>query len=95
MIHHEPRPDACASHSSGEDDEEDFVVVQVNNHLEELISFEHNSHVEDLTELTTDLNTSPDPDSVNDSMRRVTTALTGLARIRQLLGKQSDGKVTT
>tara|TARA_Y100000389_G_scaffold40067_1_gene34552 strand:+ start:10302 stop:10586 length:285 start_codon:yes stop_codon:yes gene_type:complete len=94
MIHHEPRPDACVSHSS-EDDEEDFVVVQVNNHLEELISFEHNAHIEELTELTTDLNTSPDPDSVNDSMRRVTTALTELARIRQLLGKQSDGKVTT
>jgi len=46
MIHHEPRPDACAGHSSGED-EEDFVVVQVNNPLEELISFEHNAHVEE------------------------------------------------
>jgi hypothetical protein len=94
MIHHEPRPDACAGHSSGED-EEDFVVVQVNNPLEELISFEHNAHVEELTELIADLNTSPDPDSVNDSMRRVTAALTELARIRQLLGKQSDRKVTT
>lgn len=94
MIHHEPRPDTCAGHSSGED-EEDFVVVQVNNPLEELISFEHNAHVEELTELIADLNTSPDPDSVNDSMRRVTAALTELARIRQLLGKQSDRKVTT
>jgi hypothetical protein len=95
MIHHEPRPDACAGHSSGEDDEEDFIVVQVNNPLEELISFEHNAHVEELTELIADLNTSSDPDSVNDSMRRVATALTELARIRQLLGKQSDRKVTT
>ncbi len=95
MIHHEPRPDACAGHSSGEDDEEDFVVVQVNNPLEELISFEHNAHVEELTELIADLNTSPDPDSVNDSMRRVAAALTELTRIRQLLGKQSDRKTTT
>ena len=95
MIHHEPLPDACAGHSSGEDDEEDFIVVQVNNPLEELISFEHNAHVEELTELIADLNTSSDPDSVNDSMRRVATALTELARIRQLLGKQSDRKVTT
>lgn len=50
MIHHEPRPDTCAGHSSGEDDEEDFVVVQVNNPLDELISFEHSAHVEEITE---------------------------------------------
>lgn len=71
MIHHEPRPDACAGHSSGEDDEILFVVVQVNNPLEEIISFEHTAHVEELTGLIADLNTSPDPDSINDSMHRV------------------------
>lgn len=94
MIHHEPRPDACAGHSSGED-EEDFVVIQVNNPLEELISFEYNAHVEELAELIADLNTSPDPASVNDSMHRVTAALTELAEIRQLLGEQSGRKMTT
>lgn len=95
MIHHDPRPDTYMGHSSGEDDEEDFVVVQVNNPVEELISFEYNSHVEELTELIADLNTSLDPASVNDSMHRVTAALNELSKIRQLLGKQSDRKVTT
>ena len=95
MIHHEPRPDTCAGHSSGEDDEEDFVVVQVNNPLDELISFEHSAHVEEITELIADLSTSPDSTSVIDSLYRVTAALNELTRIRQLLGKQSDREVAT
>jgi hypothetical protein len=84
MIHQEPRPDAAAGHSSGEDDEEDFVVVQVNP-LNELIASEYIAHVDELTELITELNVSPDTASVNDSIRRVNAALAELTEIRRLL----------
>jgi hypothetical protein len=84
MIHQEPRPDAAAGHSSGEDDEEDFVVVQVNP-LDELIASEYIAHIDELTELITELNVSPDTASVNDSIHRANAALAELTEIRQLL----------